>query len=198
MPPFGAEVGSNDDTSANRASQNRGNASKGKAVLHDILTAFVSDAMRDRPQDVLTYMAEWAASRQSSGASSPKQISGARSDVLELEPSPHKIFPGETLINLARSRQQYFKDSADGVKDHYLISLEESDYDIFQLNNLQKKLYAAREEAATAEAEVKEIVAQLKKIDEAKGSNVSVIKDQENLLCEYQERWKDHPIKKRR
>lgn len=190
-----------------------------QAVLEDVLTTFVTDSMYDKPEDVLLYMQTWALQhprgKANPGASSEAVAAAAAAaqdrkvSRLSITPSPAAAVAQVTnftetaeaadpevdaeaaarLLRLAAQRQQYLRDVAEGCRDHYLMSLDDSDGDMFHLSALQKKMNDARQREANARADNAAVAAQLKAIEESDAPAEQKAQEKATLLREFQERW---------
>ncbi|KAK7194368.1 hypothetical protein NESM_000352700 [Novymonas esmeraldas] len=194
-------------------------ASSTHDALQEILTNFVTDTMYDRPEDILQYMGAWARKRLLEEEGSAVAAARARKESrLSITPatgaavSQAAVFAETTadadpvvdaeaanrLLRLAAHRQQQYRDVALGCRDHYLISLEDSDGDMFHLNALQRRMADTRQQEVSARADTAAVVAQLKAIEEGGGTSQDKASQQAALLAEYEQRWASEQPKKSR
>eukprot|EP00796_Vickermania_ingenoplastis_P003926 gene3926-2794_t len=117
--------------------------------LRRILTQFTNDALIEKPEDILEYMAVWAAShiKRSDDGVTAVETGGLVRLSTEME----------QLQALMHKRINYYMDITDGCRYHYLLALEDSEGDIFQLQSLDRRVQQAKEATAVAQREQEEV-----------------------------------------
>ncbi|CAJ1026496.1 hypothetical protein Q4I30_004238 [Leishmania utingensis] len=179
-------------------------------VLQEALTNFVTDSMYDRPQIILEYMASWArkqllqqegmgaavaVTRKVSRLSITPTTGDAVTQAVAFCETSNEADPVEEaeaanrLRKLAEHRQKQYGDIAQGCLDQYLISLEDSDGDVFYISQLRRKMDESRLQARSARTDTAVVAAQLKAIEEGEGSMTDKVREQAALLYEYEQRW---------
>ncbi|KPI88621.1 hypothetical protein ABL78_2289 [Leptomonas seymouri] len=184
-----------------------------RAIVQAVLTDFVTDTMYDKPEDVLRYMVEWARMQQEvrnrHRASIPPTPPPRLPSMTPLAPRPASaeqapcIEPPEVdyldildatadkIMALAQRRQEYLHSKAEGCRDHYLMSLEDSDDDILHINALQKKMAAARKNALDARVDVEVVEAKMTEIGESADTGEAKVQKLADLLQMYEHQWVD-------
>lgn len=190
-----------------------------EAAMREALTNFVTDTMYDKPENLLQYMAEWAQKQQSARAKQQRTLSptpppprvsatsrhaarGASTEpehVVKAPEAEHQKPANNTasqIMTLAQQRQRHFRDKAQGSRDHYLMSLEDSDGDIFHVNGLQKKMMASRKDEMDAKADTAAVASRLEEIAQSEDSEDAKAQRLLEMLHTYQRLWKnDLPAK---
>lgn len=113
--------------------------------LRRILTQFTNDALLEKPEDILAYMEEWAASHIKR---SPDGITAIETGGLVR--LGNEV---EALHALMHKRAGYYQDIADGCQYHYMMALEDSEGDIFQLQHLDQRVLRAKQAGRDAQEE---------------------------------------------
>ncbi|CAG9576502.1 hypothetical protein LMJF_26_1780 [Leishmania major strain Friedlin] len=187
-------------------------------ALQEALTNFVTDSMYDRPQDILEYMVTWARKQllqkqgrgeavtaqdakvprlsiSPTGITSVIQAPVFMETAAEADPAP-EAEAANRLRHLAENRQKRYRDIAQGCLDNYLISLEDSDGDLFHIDALRRKMEGTRQQAMQARGDTAAIAAQLKAIEEGEGTATQRAREQAALLHEYEQRWAHEALDK--
>lgn len=123
------------------------------AELRNILTQFTNDALIEKPEDILEYMVDWAASHIKRSADGLTTIETGGLVRLSNEV--------EELHALMHRRVGYYKDILDGCRYHYLLALEDSEGDIFQLQSLDRRVQHLKEATALAQQQQEEVEHQI-------------------------------------
>ncbi|AYU79777.1 hypothetical protein, unknown function [Leishmania donovani] len=185
--------------------------SDARNVLQEALTNFVTDSMYDRPQDILEYMVTWARKQLLQKQGRGEAVTAPDTKVPRLSITPTAITAvmqaavfsqtadeadpaagaeaANRLRRLAENRQKRYRDIAQGCLDNYLISLEDSDGDLFHIDALRRKMEGTRQQAMSARGDTAAIAAQLKAIEESEGAATQKAREQAALLHEYEQRW---------
>lgn len=148
-------------------------ASVDQEQLRAILIQLVADVLRDKPDDVIEYMSTWATSHDSE-----RQMWMATIEEKT-----------EALRSLARQYMTKRRGSAKNSTYHYMMALEDSDYDLFHLQKLQRSAAAARAEEAQARKEEKELEDALQRILESQCSPHKRATELEQLYESHKEQW---------
>ncbi|KAG5476761.1 hypothetical protein CUR178_03935 [Leishmania enriettii] len=187
-------------------------------TLQELLTNFVTDSMYERPSDILEYMVSWArrhllqqqegreaattaarkVSRLSiSPANGAASIQAAVfSEAVEKTDSGVEAEAASRLRHLAEYRQKHYRDIAQGCRDHYLISLEDSDGDLSYIHALQRKMADSRQQEMNSRADTVTVAAQLQAIEEGDKTATEKAREQAALLHEYEQRWAHEKLRK--
>lgn len=224
MPPLsesraGQPVAARHESSPVASVNAKQNVDDLRTTVQEALTNFVTDTMYDKPQNVLQYMVQWAEKhleakkkqRASLSPTPPPRSTGVARNASR-GASKEAAYPAanpqtkharaadkiaDQIMLLARSRQQHFHDKADGCRDHYLMSLEDSDGDIFHANALQKKMMASRKAEMDAKADTAAVADRLQEIEESAGTAEEKAQRRTEMLLTYQRLWKDELPTKR-
>lgn len=108
-----------------------------------ILTYFTRDLLLEKPTNVLAYMEQWAGShikRSTDG------LTVAESGTLVRLRSEM-----ESLQATMQKRVRYYRDIVDGCQYHLMMTLEDSEGDIFQIQALDGRLRKAKEALVAAQ-----------------------------------------------
>lgn len=184
-----------------------------RAAVREALTNFVTDTMYDKPDDVLQYMAQWARKQREEkgkqcggavGNSAPRTSAASRSASHSVSSEPARCTQtpendhaeelddtANQIMSLAKRREQHLHDKAEGCQDHYLMALEDSDGDIFHINQLQKKMAASRKAELDAKADTAAASAKLKEIAENDEPEAAKAKKRAELLDAYKRMWEN-------
>ncbi|GET89542.1 hypothetical protein, unknown function [Leishmania tarentolae] len=180
-------------------------------ALQEVLTNFVRDSMYDRPHDIVEYMKTWAhkqlLQKQDGGGAlaSPDR----RTSRLSITPTSVSAMmqaavfsetadeaggsageeAADRLRHLTENRQKLYRDIAQGCLDNYLLSLEDSDGDIFYVDALRHKMESARLQEVSARGDTAAIEAHLKEIQKSERTATQKAREQAMLLYEYEQRW---------
>ncbi|KAG5476479.1 hypothetical protein LSCM1_04186 [Leishmania martiniquensis] len=189
-------------------------------ALQELLTNFVMDSMYDRPNDILEYMVLWARRQllQEQEGSETVTVAARKASCLSITPTngaasiqaavfsetPDGEEPGvdveaeaaSRLRHFAEYRRKHYRDIAQGHRDRYLISLEDSDGDFSHVNMLRCKMADARQQEMNARADADTIAVQLQAIEEGAGAATEKTREQAALLHEYEQRWAHEKLRK--
>lgn len=118
-------------------------------VLRSILTRFTSDALVEKPEDILEYMMDWAQShmKRSEDGATTVETGGLVRLTREME----------SMQALMNKRLRYYSNIADGCEYHYMMALEDSTDDIFQLQRLHHRVVQMKKTTQQVQKEQEEV-----------------------------------------